>query len=80
MRLLCIAAASDIDFIRASDDSGGMRPMSADRLTLERSRTQMRAAPLGAPRPAEVFRQIGCRTVVWLFFALVANRVFAVPH
>lgn len=77
MRLLCAAAASDIDFIRGNADSGGM---IADRVSLERSRGSVSAAPLGAPRPAEVFRQIGCHTAVWLLLALVANLMFTVPN
>ena len=54
--------------------------MIADRVSLERSRGSVSAAPLGAPRPAEVFRQIGCHTAVWLLLALVANLMFTVPN
>ena len=77
MRLLCAAVTNDIDFIRANADFGGM---IADRVSLERSRASVSAALPGAPKPAEVSRQIGCHTAVWLLLALMANLMFTVPN
>ena len=54
--------------------------MIADRVSLERSRASVSAALLGAPKPAEVSRQIGCHTAVWLLLALMANLMFTVPN